>query len=211
MWSLCCKSAVLAYLKLVLPCSYCSQILILERSVFLPHTLHLPVHPFGCLLSLRTHLPIMFYSSASLFSSLSPAAKIQRANPGTCGIPPHHHLLPTRNDVYQSDSIGAALSACTLLIPSVFAARNPREAALRIPCSEAAARDAPPNTGNDTWRLGIVLEIMFIYCVSDARSIAAHLPRVPHCSGTCCSRARGLGEAEADQRWCSSPGITESA
>lgn len=59
----------------------------LRAQFSLPHTLHLPVHPFGSLLSLRSHLPIMLYSSASLFSPLSPAVKIQRANPGTCGIP----------------------------------------------------------------------------------------------------------------------------
>lgn len=60
----------------------------------LPHALHLPVHPFGSLLSLLSHLPIMLYSSASLFSSLSPAVKIQRANPGTCGIPHPPHPPP---------------------------------------------------------------------------------------------------------------------
>lgn len=116
----------------------------LSAQFSLPHTLHLPVHPFGSLLSLRSHLPIMLYSSASLFSPLSPAVKIQRANPGTCGIPtpspPPPSPHPSRNDVYQSDSIRAALSACTLLIPSVFAALSPREAALQIRRSELCSQ-----------------------------------------------------------------------
>lgn len=62
----------------------------LSAQFFLPHILHLPVHLFGSLLSLRSHLAIMLYSSASLFSSLSPAVEIQRANPSTYGIPPPH-------------------------------------------------------------------------------------------------------------------------
>lgn len=111
----------------------------LSAQFSLPHTLHLPVHPFGCLLSLRSHLPIMLYSSASLFSPLSPAVKIQRANPDACGIPTPPPQ-PVRNDVYLTDSIRAALSACTLLIPSVFAALSPREAALQFRRSELCSQ-----------------------------------------------------------------------
>lgn len=59
------------YLKVVLPCSYCSLLLILECSVFfflspLPHALHQAVRSSGSLLSLLPHLPIMLCSSASL-------------------------------------------------------------------------------------------------------------------------------------------------
>lgn len=59
----------------------------LSAQFFLPHILHLPVDPSGSLLSLHSHLAIMLYSSASLFS-LSPAVEIQQANPGIPTPPP---------------------------------------------------------------------------------------------------------------------------
>lgn len=89
------------YLKVVLPCSYCSQLLILQCSVF-PHVLHQAVRSSGSLLSLLSHLAVMLCSSASLsFVPLSPAVKIQQANPRAFGIPPFY------NDVYLRDSIRA--------------------------------------------------------------------------------------------------------
>lgn len=54
-----------------------------ECSVF-PAT-HIP--PASASYLCASILPLL-YSSASLFSSLSPAVEIQRANPDTCGIPP---------------------------------------------------------------------------------------------------------------------------
>lgn len=77
------ESVMFTYLKVVLPCSYCSQLLILECSVFPTTRIRargpycLAVQSSGSRLSLLSHLPIMLCSSASLsFSPLSPAVKI---------------------------------------------------------------------------------------------------------------------------------------
>lgn len=116
---LCSESAVSAYLKLVLPCSYCyvTHTWVLSFSYhtyytcqcipLAPSYLCFPISPLCCIV-----LP-----------ASSPPYHLQWKSNGL--IPtPAGSPLPTRNDVYQSDSIRTALSACTLLIPSVFAMRT---------------------------------------------------------------------------------------
>lgn len=181
------KSEMFTYLKVVLPCSYCSQLLILECSCFSFHThytrqcsplppsyLFFPISPLCCVVlpaspSLPYHLQ---WKSSGLIPA--PVGFLPSIMMYICGIASEQSLL----------------SAYTLLIPSVFGVRTQERQRFRMLCSRAEARDVAQNIRNDTRCLGIMLEIVFIYCASDSLDLVVYLPQGLHCSGTFCSCVR---------------------
>ena len=105
--------------------------------------------------------------------------------PAPVGFPPSIMMY-----IWGIASEQSLLSAHTLLIPSVFGVRTQERERFRMLCSRAEARDAAQNIRNDTRCLGIMLEIVFIYCASDSLDLVVYLPQGLHCSGTFCSCVR---------------------